>query len=314
VQRAQNIFKNIVRPAIGEKVTYQGRTMTSRNVLPLMRMGLFSVALGESFAAIASVLFDRDRRDAAFKEIGEEWDDDKMRALGLAGERAINDIIMAGSLGLLGQPLDFIKSLKDQSRFKNPAEPPGTVGLKSVVTLAQKAWDQDGSLTRRDIETFAGQMAPGPMGVANIARNVTDEPLYEADNDVRTLRTAAKRWAKDAGLDVSTAAKRGSEERKSANAPVFEALRDALMVGDSDKAKEIANQFKKDAGAKKALSSMKSSVKSGQPFRAGPYYSEEHKADFMKWARKNLPAADVQQIERVQKRYQATARKIGLWN
>lgn len=312
IQRANDIFKNTIRPALGEEVEFRGQKMTQRNVLPLMRLGLMTVGLGEVFAAIASLLFDRDRRDSSLSEITQAFTEDEGRAVGLLAERIVNDMIMAGTLGLIGQPVDFVKAVKDQSRFKNPLDPPSLAGVKALIDLSVKAKDQGGSLTKRDWLDVAATLTRGPKNVTDVARNVADEKLYEAQNDVRTLRNAARRWAKTQGMDVTS--KIGADSiRKTLNAPTFEALNDALMTGDSTKAKTVADEFiGKAEDKKKARAAIRSSVEGRHPFRAGSFSAEKYQKEFLAWARTNLASTDVKQIERVINTYDQTAKDAGL--
>lgn len=312
VQRSRNIWKNAVKPALGEEVEWNGKTMSVYNPRPLLKMGAGVIVLGEVFAGIASVAFDRDRKDASLKEIRETLQEDTKAGIGLAAERAINDIIMAGTLGIWSQPIDFAKQLKDQSRFKNPAEPPSLASVRALIELTNNAVDQGGKLTSQDMIRFGGSFAPGVKQVTDVARNIFDEPLYEAQNDVRTLRTAGMRWAKTAGMD---AAKMAGKFRKSGNAPAYEAIQQALLVGNADLARMKSREFvasQKDKG--KATKAVRSSVQSRQPFRVGPYTSAEHRTDFMKWAEQHLPKDDYRQAKRVQERYERAAREAGLMN
>lgn len=312
VQRSRNIWKNAVKPALGEEVEWNGKTMSVYNPRPLLKMGAGAIVLGETFAGIASLAFDRDRKDASLKEIRETLQEDTKAGIGLAAERAINDVIMAGTLGIWSQPIDFAKQLKDQSRFKNPAEPPSLASVRALIELTNNAVDQGGKLTSQDMIRFGASFTPGVKQVTDVARNVFDEPLYEAQNDVRTLRTAGMRWAKTAGLD---AAKMAGKFRKSGNAPAYEAIQQALLVGNADLARMKSREFvasQKDKG--KATKAVRSSVQSRQPFRVGPYTSAEHRTDFMKWAEQHLPKDDYRQAKRIQERYERAAREAGLMN
>lgn len=311
-QRARNIWKNGIKPAIGEEVQWNGKTMTRRDIRPLAKMAGSAVLLGEAFAGVASLLFGRDRRDASVAEISQAWDEDKKAAVGLAFERGINDIIMAGTLGIWGQPIDWAKSLRNQSRLKNPMEPPGLGSVNALKELGQAALDQGGDITQSDLLKFAGNIVPGVKQLSDVGRNVYDEPLYEAQNDVRTLRAAAQRWAKREGLDVSPRAK--GDFRKSPLAPEYEPIKRALLVGDANTARVLKAEFlNKQKDREKAIESLKASVKASQPFRAGPYTAEEQLVKFQAWARKNLSDADYQQTKRIQERYTKAAQKAGLW-
>lgn len=311
-QRARNIWKNGVQPALGEEVQWHGKTMTRRDIRPLVKMLGTTVVLGETFAGIAQLLFGRDRRDASLSEIAEAWKEDEKTAVGLAFERVINDVIMAGTLGIWSQPIDWAKGLKNQSRLKNPTEPPGLGSINSVMELGQAMLDQDGQVTKRDLLKFASSFAPGAKQVTDVARNVMDEPLYEAENDVRTLRNAAHRWAESVGMDVSPKAK--GNFRKSAMAPDYEPIKEALLVGDSERAKFLANSFlDQQPNRSQALKNLRSSIRNSQPFRAGPYTAKVHRDNFREWARKNLSEQDWQQAERIQARYQKSAVASLLW-
>lgn len=309
-QRARNIWNNGIKLALGTEVEWNGKKMTSYNPRPLLKMGASAVVLGEVFAGIAMVALGRDRKDATFKEIREAWKEDELQAVALASERMLNDVIMAGTLGIWSQPIDFAKTLKDQSRFKNPAEPPGLASIRATIELAGATVDQGGKTTKADWLRFAGSFVPGAKQVTDLARNVLDEPLYEAQNDVKTLRTAGRRWARAEGLDVPSSA---GKFRKSENAPAYEGIQEALLLGDADLARFRAKKFtssQKDQA--KALKAVRSSVQNRQPFRVGPFTSTEHKNDFMKWAESNLPKKDFQQAKRVQERYERAAKGAGL--
>lgn len=86
-----------------------------------------AILTGEMFAAMAALFFDRDRDDSSLEEIAKTWDRKKEHAIGKLAERALNDIMLGGMLGILGQPLDFYKSWFQGSRFRNPLEPPAGV-------------------------------------------------------------------------------------------------------------------------------------------------------------------------------------------
>jgi hypothetical protein len=238
--------------------------------------------------------------------------DDEKEGVALAADRLINDVITSGMLGVWSQPIDAAKSLKNQSRLKNPFEPPGAASTKAVLQLAQNAMDQQGRVTNRDLLSFFGSIAPGVKQLTDFARNVFDEPLYEAENDVRSLRGSAARWARVAKLDVP---KRSSgSERKSETAPAYEEVHESLLVGDSTRAKFLAAKFIDGSpDTAKARTRLRNSVKARQPFRVGPYTSAEHRADFMAWAKSNLPKKDYEQVKRVQDRYEAAAKQAGLW-
>lgn len=311
--RARNIVRNAIKPAFGEEVQWHGKTMTRVDFRPIIKMALAPVVLGETFAAIEQILFGKDRSDSSISEIVAAWKEDEKKAILMAMERVANDVIMAGSLGIFGQPLDWARSLKGQSRLKNPTEPPGLGSIRALHDLGQKALDQGGQITRKDILEFANAFAPGIKQSRDAYRNVMDEPLYEAENDVKTLRASARRWADQAGMDVSLRAGRG-DFRKSPMAPEYEPIKEALLVGDSQRASFLKKAFlDKQPNRTLAAKNLKASIRMSQPFRAGPYNAKKYRDDFKEWAKKNLSEADWQQTERIQERYQRAAVAAELW-
>lgn len=311
-QRAQHLFENVIKPLIGEEVEWHGKKMVNRKVAPLVRTGAALVVAGESFAALSKGLFGRDRRDSSISEIKQAWDEDELKALKLAGMRLINDITMGGQLGIWSQPADFLMTIKDQSRLKNPLEPPSFASTKALAELAQSAMDQ-GEVTKRDLMRFAGSVVRGARNVYNVARNIMDEPLYEAQKDAGNLRGAIKRWEKLKGKDLSPRA----ASRKSANSPAYEAIEDALLTGDAEKAKALRKEFvsnwknNESESSAAALRKLKSAIRGRQPFRAADNDSQ-NKREFFKWAEKNLSKDDYNAIKRVQDRYLQAAKSAGL--
>lgn len=314
-QRAQNLWNNVFKPAfVGTESKVNGVKMSVRDFKPLVRMGLGTVALGESFALIAQVLLGRDRRDASLTEIGEAFSHSTQLGIRKALSRAINDVIMSGSLGIWGQPVDLARAAKDQSRLKNPAEPPGGAGARAAIELVQNLIDQ-GTLTGDDVKRFAQSFVPGVSATVDVARNALDQPKYEAENDQRTLRMAGLRFADDKKLDVNRG---GSDQsRKTENTPLFAGIRDALLVGDVAKAKQLKAQYLRQfSGGKKrddAMQGLRNSVVGRQPFRVGPFTNDKVKEAFYKWAKKNLPKDDLVQVIRVQARYERAAKAAKLW-
>lgn len=315
-QRAKNIRDNILKPAfMGTETTVGGKTFKVRDFKPLLRLGAGIIGTGEAYALLAQGLFGRDRRDESISEIVSAGKESGQKMMGLIGNRLLNDTIMSGMLGIYGQPLDWIKAAKDGSRLKNPAEPPGGVGVRALSQLAQDYYDQ-GEVTRGDWMRFASGFAPGVKVVNDTVKNWASEPLYEAQNDIKTLRAAGLRYAKEKGLDVPPA-KFDQGARKSANSPEFERVQEALLIGDTGAARREMNAFvraqKPGPKREEAMDNLRASVISRQPFRIGSLSADKYKGPFNKWAKKNLSADDWRQIERVQARYERTAARLGLW-
>jgi hypothetical protein len=313
-QRSQNLWENVFKPAfVGDEIKVGGVPMTQRDFKPLMKMGLGTVAIGEAFGALGKVFFDRDRKDYSMTEIAQKMTEDQKLAAKMVASRLINDILMSGSFGIWGQPVDLAVAAKDGSRLKNPAEPPAMGAAKAMMQFGLDAWDQ-GTVTGDDVKRLTQAMAPGPTAIVDMTRNIFDEAKFEAENDVRTLRNAAVRYGQEIGADVEFKGREAS--RKNERSPVYTSIRDALLTGDAVSARQIKDDYLgtlKPAQRVEAVRQMKSSVKSRQPFRMGSFYSEEIKGDFLKWARKNLSPEDVEQITRTQARYEQTAKSLGLW-
>lgn len=315
VQRGRNLFKNAVIPAIkGTEIVVNGKKQVRRDFLPLTRMLIAAGLMGEVFALLAKGLFDRDRRDASLTEIGVAWGEDKSRAAGMAMERLLNDIITGGTLGIVSQPLDWARSLKDQTRLKDPFTPPGTAPIKAATTLVQNLLDQ-GTVTQRDLESFVSSLTPGPEQVADVAKNLTGNERYRAQQDLTTLRNAALRWAKQKGLDVAPRVRDKTAMRKSAKAPAYEPIKDALLMGDAAEAQKLAREYIQSLPEKEreqAARSIAASVENSQPFRSGPYRGNDKLAQFDAWAKKNLPSGQYERSARVQNNYVTAAKAAGL--
>ncbi len=256
--------------------------------------------------------------------------------------RMLNDTLMGGMLGSYTTPVDFANTAIQQAQQqpgggrppKNPLEPPVGGTITALKNLALDA-TQQGTITSRDVATFMKSFFPGPQAIvdtasANLGRlqhalpenetvkNIAEwwgAPLFEAENDVRTLRAAAIRFAQQEGLDVAPQA---SPDRidKTPRTPFFKGLEEDLLRGDSDAARQRYFDYLETVPPEKmkaTLENIRSSVQQRQPFRMGNYTGDNYKVRFNIWAKDHLPKDDQEQIERVQQRYELAARQLGLW-
>lgn len=312
-QRAQNMWENIFKPALwGTESTIGGVKMTVRDFKPIVKMAIGMVALGEAYALIAQGLFGRDRKDESLTEIAATLASDTKKGLQQIGNRMVNDSIMSGMFGVWSPLVELPKAAKDQTRMKNPAEPPGGSGIRAAADLVMALRDQ-GTLTGDDVKQFLQSFIPGPVAVTDVARNVIDQPKYEAENDQKTLRAAAERWARGSGKDIE----RGTgQSKKTENTPIFAGIRDALLVGDTATAKQLQAQYLRQFAGKKredAKRALRQSIVGRQPFRVGSFTSEKVQNDFYRWAKRNLSQGDLEQVVRVQARYERAAKAAGMW-
>lgn len=328
-QKIQNVVKNVLKPAfLGTETTINGVKMAVRDFKPLVRFAAGMVLAGEAFALVAQGIFGRDRKDDSLTEIMSAFGRGDMKeGFKMLGGRALNDIIMSGSLGIWGGPVEAGVSIKDQSRLKNPAEPPGGAGIRAAVDLVISGVQQH-TLTGDDTKQFLQSFVPGIVGVTDATRNLSEHlpdsavtkklrdwieaPKYEAENDQRTLRNATERWAKSIGKDSQG----GGGGKKTPNTPVYRGIRDALLIGDVAKAKQLRATFLRQfSGSKRqqAERNLSESIRGQQPFRSGNYTSEENQKNFYRWAKRNLSQSDLEQVVRVQARYERAAKAAGMW-
>ncbi len=325
-QRTRALYRSMWVPAIfGTKVKVDGKTERVRNVRPLLLASAGTVFIGSLFAAVADVLFDRERPDASWTEIAERMDDDTAAGLRLLGDRFSNDLVTGGMIGIMGQPVAAGRELSVFNRVRNPMNPPGVQVFGNLMDVFYSAMDEGGLPSARAVFNAAEAQFAGVKnakeGVLNLAAKLGSEweaaKRYQAKQDQRLLRNLTWRFAREANIDATRGGFGAAGiVRRSGNAAAFDGIQDALAAGDAPLARQLAEEYLWRATTedefKQRLSSLRSAVRSRQPFRVGTHNGEALRLAFYDWARERLPDDQLERILRVDQTYYETALRAGV--
>ena len=92
-------------------------------------------------------------------------------------------------------------------------------------------------------------------------------------------------------------------------------MKDRLLLGDVKGAREVIEAKRKGLDPEQdkiLMSGLKKSVLASRPISPGGSSSEARKANFMAWARKNLPKADQIRLKQLDDTYRNAAERAGL--
>jgi RNA polymerase sigma factor (sigma-70 family) len=340
-QRTRTLWKHVFEPALfGELVEKNGTRYRVRRLKPLatvlaaavtksIAVGASAVLTGEFFAAWARLVFDRDRDDEDWDIIFERLKDGDEGAVKSGMERLLNDVMMGGMLGILGQPVDLLKSWVQGARFKNPIEPPASSIPRSVYEVLRSWYERGMPASVEDAWAGAGRdlwlavrgTMPG-LGAAEDALRgrlgglVAEEIDYfeTADNrrKLANLRKAAARFARETGIETTTFEGRMSKRPQSAT---YDRLQNALLLGDTEGAGKVLGEYMNRFGAEhpeRAWRSVAAAMQARQPIRVGSHRSEEVKQEFGEWAAAHLDPERYAEFQALQRTYEDTARSLGL--
>lgn len=248
--------------------------------------------------------------------------EDTARAWGLIGSRAWQNIMTAGSLGFFGNYTQFALDWQDQQRVKNPMSPPGLASIDAVVDVFNRLRDQ-GKITSRDLDEIAETTMSFYRANKRIALAAMDEigadnrevERFVAQRDLREIREYGRRFSEEMDIEFKRATAPGSPIRTEMT-PVNKAITDALHVGDSARAKVIMQEVLKALPPKerqRVRQSIRSSIRNRQPLQVGGNApSQQERIQFMRWARRNLPADKIEMITRADRDYRRAAARIGM--
>ena len=311
-QRGRDFLKNVVAPAaFGTEVG--GKKV--HDFMPLIRFAVVGVGIGELLALLREILTDRERREATVEEISNS----EKKQLMLAGDRLLKDVIMTGGIGVVG---DYSMMLHETftrgPRWRDPLKPPVVNLMANVRDTALGIVQQGGdpAAVLREGKRFMMGIPPVNQAyglVAGGARRINPEStrfvsVHSAMRDRAYVRNLTRRFGEEMGYDVesnfygSFARDEYTEDKKQ--------LREALLIGDVDSAREIAMGLIKDGVT---LQGLKQSVGLFQPIAVGRQSKPEIKMQFLRWAKKNTPSG-YERIRNTQRTYELTARRLGLMN
>ena len=345
-QRSRQLWRHVFQPAIfGEElVDAAGKRYRVRRMKPLATMLMATtlrgvtvtggaVLTGEIFAAVAQLLFKRDRDDEDWDVIREQLSARDEKAMAHLLERLGNDVMIGGMVGILSQPIDMVKSWVGGARFKNPLEPPASAVPKAIVEVLRSWYERGMPHDMEDAVAGGGKdlwmamrsllpgVGQGTDTIKNLAAPLAEEAGWiksaEAKRAVMNLRKASQRFAREHGMEGG-----GGFDGRFAKRPQtasYDRIQDALLIGDIAEAQRaIAAYEMRFANGpdykqnKKAMTALRLSMNARQPVKVGSSRTEEVKKDFMEWASDHVSPERFAEFLEVQRNYEDTARALGL--
>lgn len=312
----------------GEKATIEvdGKLIETRvaNFMPMLRYFLFATAGGLMAQGLRAVLFGYAEAGPDDEEIKKALaDNENAKAMGLAIERGFMAQVAMGAYGFVGNYGQALMAWQDRQRYKNPLDPPALAPLDLVGDTLVKGLDQ-GGLTAKDVD----QAIQGQWSMYRTARRLAGTTamyalpdtefakLEQAHRDRAWARKMARRYADETGIEAK---KRAPDEPVyTANTPINGEIKEALLVGDVERAKQIAQKHLESFRTKKDIDNAKASIMgSVRAFRPAlvfeaqsAYQAEEFKA----WAKANLTEQGYARLTRVDDAYMKAAKDSGIWD
>lgn len=248
--------------------------------------------------------------------------EDSERAWGLIFSRAWQNIMAAGSGGFFANYAQFAMDWQDQQRVKNPFSPPGLASVDAVIDVFNRLRDQ-GKLTARDLDEISENVlsfyrANKRIGLAaldTVGADYREVKRFAAQKEVREVREYGRRYSEEMEIEFKRSTSPGAPIRTPMT-PTNKAIADALAQGDSARARLLYREAIKGLPPKereKVKASVNASIRNRQPIQIGGNApSQKERAEFLRWARQNLPAEKYQLILRADRRYRLAARRAGL--
>lgn len=312
----------------GEKVTLKidGKEVQERvsNFMPMLRYFAMAVPGGMLAMGLRAVLFGYGESGPDDEEIKKAMaNNETARALGMAAERAFAATLAIGAFGFVGNYAQALWSWQDRQRFKNPLNPPSLAPIDGLLSLVTKAYDQ-GKLTAADVDELVqnqwsmyrtGKRLAGTVA-ANLAPDSTFGAAEQARRDRAWARKMARRYADEAGIEAGRRAPDAPIYTE--NTPMNRAIKDALLVGDAERARAEAEAGFEGLRSRTDIDNMKASIQSSVRMFRPALVMESQSAfvakRFMDWAKANLTAEGYKRLHRIDSTYMDAAKASGLWN
>ena len=312
----------------GEKVTLEvdGKEVQERvrNFMPMLRYFAVAVPGGMLAMGLRAALFGYGESGPDDEEIKKAMaDNETARALGMAAERAFAATLAIGAFGFVGNYAQALWSWQDRQRFKNPLNPPSLAPIDGLLSLVTKAYDQ-GRLTASDVDELVqnqwSMYRTGKRLLGTVAAELVPDSAFglaeQARRDRAWARKMARRFADEAGIEAGRRAP--DSPIFTENTPMNRAIKDALLVGDAERARAEALAGFDGLRSRTAIDNMKASIQSSVRMFRPALVMESQSAfvakRFMDWARANLTAEGFERLHRIDSTYMDAAKRAGLWN
>ena len=275
---------------------------TSASVGMLLYIAAAHTLTQESLAKLKEILFGRERNVASVDEI---LNSDLDRAFAKGGDRLLQNLSGAGTMGLAGWALD-------QFRYKDGIPTiMDTANLSAVKGMLDVARDPYAEGFSEKMIAYLRKQVSAYRDMERLLFNFGDferARLEAAQNKRFKMRKAIERYGEDEGVEISFG---GGEP--TAMTPLYHDIRDKLYVNDINGARLAAMEAaRKTEDRGRAWANVSSSILSSQPMKIGRSYSNEEQQKFINWAKEKLSADDYADIMDAQSIYKDTALKAGL--
>lgn len=306
-QRGRDVIRNVVSPAVD--MVRKGKTGDPMPLIRFMGMGLL---FGELLKWLMELFTDREDRTATNEEI---LNSDKKA--GKIFERVIQNYVFTGATGFLGEYYMMFHELTQRGpRFKDPWNPPLFNLAQDMEGLARNVYQKGLSIDTISQEAQRlGRSLPIANQIEGLVRG-THRSLFDTDSqgtwaarrDLFYTRNMARRFGEETGIDVES--KFSGQFAQDKYSTQKQNLKEALLIGDIDAARAAKDALLEAGMSRRSLQSV---VRSNQPIRIGMQTRDDTQRQFKKWLNKTVPS-QAHRVNRIQNRYNQTARKLRLMN
>lgn len=324
------VWRNHLKPFLasvregGEKVSTGERV---KSFMPIVRFFYATAIGGFAIGSMRELLFDYMRPGPQEDEVEKALerlldDDERARSLGIMASYAYHQMIQAGAFGFIGNYGQMAKDFTQQTRVKNPLDPPGLSALHAMGDLAI-TWIGQGKITAKDadrqLESFFSLYRTTKRPLIK-ALGALDEQNYQYQvqasvKDRRYISGVAARFARDQEISGGRTMT-GGQFIPTPMTPYTREIVEAIRAGRPEKARAVivgARQEMEREDFERLLRSARSSVRSGQPLNIqGRPMSQQEQQEFLRWAKENLSEENFQRIRRARDEYRRSARAARL--
>jgi hypothetical protein len=322
-QRLRDFARNVVMPlAYGTEIIHKGKKMRVREVWPMVRFLLLSVAAGELYGLLRLWLKDKERTEGSFGMIAATYEQEPSRGFWMGMERLGMDMVMSGHLGVVSDYSMLTRDVATRGpRWRSPLEPPSFHIATDVIGLVTKRWQRGAWIEGLGddlldlFNTFPTFQQTKVFGTRLIGLKPGEDFDFvkeqRARKQVQVMRNYARDFAGEYDLQFST----GGGDAVNPNTTEYRAIREALQIGDAAEAariKKVMLEGLRGEERRKMLSAIRGSVRGNQPLDAFGVTSDKKKKEFKRWLVKRRGKAKAAELMDIQNRYLRSAKRAGL--
>lgn len=304
------------------------------NITPFIRFIGSVLGSGALMYWQREFLLGKEKPHAGIKEIFKAAESGDAPWTSLFLDKVVNDAIYGGMMGLFTDIASVPRNFYKRTRQKDPLDPAGFQVLKNLgmafMDIAETRSFQlpfssasDEAYEAKSVQNAFEHFAKKTFSLVNYGSAFLQEhgvevfdsaELHHAKGDVFFLRRATERFAEEYDIEKVVQWRPGRSVKTPAS-PYYNEIQEALLVGDSARATEVASSYIRTiapADRRVKLRGLMQSVRMRMPMRIGTSTNEEMRADFDRWAKYRLTDEDYRRVRAVQDRYINTAKEAGL--